>query len=118
MCTTLFITQLVFLKCLRMNYQNFNKKLNVLRVSELIADIYQVYDGNIGYCFCSIDVVSMFDNIPMKKVIKVMQNLGNQISNGYVNMDTLLSLVNMDVNIFDYFKYEVKTVGMYFHKKI
>lgn len=88
------------------NYENFDKKLNVVHMAELINDIYDVYDGNPDYCFLSIDVVKMFDEIPMSSVCEIIGYLDSQIEVGcYVNKDLLHRLVRMDCEYFNYFKF-------------
>lgn len=106
-----------------MNYVGFKPDLNVIRVSDLVEEIYSVYDGNPEYCFCSIDVVRMFDCIPMKGVIEILGHLETRMESGFVNIKALTELISMDVNLFDYFKY-VSPLGprrqpiKYYHQRI
>lgn len=77
----------------------------MIRVEDLIEDIYSIYNSNPSYGFCSIDVVSMFDAISMPKVLHILSQLGMNFKDGIININMLLDLVKLDCNLLDYFKY-------------
>lgn len=43
----------------------YDHKLDVIRVETLINELFIIYNSNPDYGFCSLDVVSMFDNLSM-----------------------------------------------------
>lgn len=75
-------------------------------MTDLINDMYSVYDPDPAYCFLSIDVIKMFDEIPMSAVCNVIKALDAQVDFGcYVNISLLLDLVSLDCDLFNYFQY-------------
>lgn len=91
---------------LRKNYPGYDAKLNVLRVEDLIEDMYEVYSGDPAYAFCSVDVVSMFDNIRMEHVIDIISILNPAIPEGVVDIDELINLVYLDCQYFNYMRFK------------
>lgn len=74
-------------------------------MADLINDLYNVYDANPEYCFLSMDVVRMFDEIPMSSVLSVISLLDAELEHGFVNKYLLMRLVKMDCNVFNYFRF-------------
>lgn len=70
-----------------------------------MEDIFSVYVGDGTYVFCSVDVVSMFDNINMNHVVKILSMLDPRIPEGQIDMEELLNLVHLDFEFLNYFKY-------------
>lgn len=107
-----------------MNYPNFQNNLNVIRVEDLINDIYKVYTGDAEMCFFSADIVSMFDRICMKETVNILKNdFGCHIPGGYINVERLLELISLDTDLFDSFRFFEPTITKdrkprYFHQRI
>ena len=80
--------------------------MNVLRVEDLIEEAHSVYRPNSNYIFMSFDVVSMFDNIEMREILRILPHLSNKCPNGYVNMDALHSLIELESKMFSYMRYQ------------
>lgn len=108
----------IFSSCfylLRHNYFGFDPKLNVIRVSCLMEEVFGVFMPNSNHVFFSIDVVRMFDKIPMSGVLKIVERFlsctftegkpdGTEF-HGCVNFEVLRSLIEMDCQLFDFFRY-------------
>lgn len=95
----------------RSNYVGFTASLNVLRVDDLINDLYLVYRGDPEYGFCSLDVVSMFDRLSMDLVKKAIFLLDMRIGKEcVVSRSRLLELVDVDAKILNVFRYVSPTI--------
>lgn len=106
-----------------MNYPYFDAKLNVIRVSDLGEEILEVYDDDSSYGFCSLDVVKMFDNIPMDKLYKIILTMGMRFNGGAVNAEALVELMRLDCELLDFLKFSSprksgdKSVKFYHQRK-
>lgn len=67
--------------CFSVNYPGYDPNLNVVTSESLLNN-----------CFYNIDVVSVFDNIPMSRVINVLKNyIGRDVPGGYLDMREMLN---------------------------
>lgn len=87
------------------NYNGYDPTLNVIHMGDLINDLYAVYTADPAYCFISVDVRKMFDEIPMSSVLSVIASLDNEFEYGFINKALLLKLVKKDSDYFNYFRY-------------
>lgn len=71
----------------------------------MIEELYSIYSGDPAYGFCSLDVVSMFDNIDMASVISSVKQLDPIYSGGRINIAKLVELIELDCGLLDYFRY-------------
>lgn len=108
----------------RPNNTYLDDSINIYRVEDLIEELYSIYHGGSNYGFFSIDVVSMFDRIPMEGVKEVINLLDLRFNKGIVNKDRLINLISLDCNLFDFFKYvspnstNPKKDVRYFHQRL
>lgn len=103
------------LKLIMGNYPGYDPSLNVCHMEDLMEDILRVHEVNSAKVFFSLDVERMFDNIPMEgPMVIVSDHLNLEFSEervngvdsfGRVNRRVLLSLIQMDTALFDFFKY-------------
>lgn len=81
-----------------------------------------MYDSNPEYGFCSLDVVSMFDNLSMDAVRFVLTKMNLCVENqSVVSIRRLMDLITIDSDIFDTFKYRSPTIPPstpeYYHQR-
>lgn len=104
------------------NYVGYDSHLNVLRVDDLINDLYLVHRADSEYGFCSLDVVSMFDRLSMDLVKQVIRELDMRVDDDcLVSRVRLLNLVDVDSQVLDAFRYVRPTVppspAKFFHQR-
>lgn len=69
-------------------------------------ELYTILDPSSKNVFYSMDVVSLFDRIPLPALRSVISKLGVIIPNGIVDMGCLLELVDMDLYKLNLFRFQ------------
>lgn len=110
-----FFIFLPFIPLFSGNYYNFDEKLNVVRVEDLMEDLFASYVPNSENIFFSIDVKSMFDEIPVRGVKEIVkhrlhphfkhEDLKKKETDYSINSNILCELISLDSDLFDYFRY-------------
>lgn len=89
--------------------------MNVVRVEDLQEDLFKSFVPGSDYIYFSIDVVSMFDEIPIGGVKEIVahrlhphftyEHKGGNESTFSVNNELLCDLIRLDSDLFDYFRH-------------
>lgn len=87
------------------NYPNYNPSLCVLDSRDLPEELFAVYDPSSADIFYSLDVVSLFDKVPLDHLCHTICSLGANVAGGLVDHERLMELVTLDLYHLNLFRF-------------
>lgn len=106
----------IFLRCFSplyssRNYANYNPSLCVLDSRDLPEELFAVYDPDSTDVFYSMDVVSLFDKVPLDLLCLTIEKLGAAVDRGFIDHVCLMELVSLDLYHLNLFSFRLNGVA-------